>query len=68
MLAKPHPWDTVQMPVNVMDRFYRSFQRQVLPVARRKGVAVLGMKSLGGGGPPAGEHPGQAQGSDAPTS
>ena len=52
MLAKPHPWDTVQLPVNVMDMFYRSFQRQVLPVARRKGVAVLGMKSLGGGGPP----------------
>ena len=52
MLGKPHAWDTVQMPVNAMDAFYRSFQRQVLPVARKKGVAVLGMKSLGGGGPP----------------
>jgi uncharacterized protein len=52
MLAMPQQWDTVQMPVNAMDGFYRSFQKQVLPVARRKGAAVLGMKSLGGGGPP----------------
>jgi predicted aldo/keto reductase-like oxidoreductase len=54
MLAMPQQWDTVQMPVNAMDGFYRSFQKQVLPVARRKGAAVLGMKSLGGGGPPEG--------------
>jgi uncharacterized protein len=52
MLGKPHSWDTLQCPVNVMDVYYRSFQREVLPVAQRKGVAVLGMKSLGGGGPP----------------
>lgn len=44
-----YQWDTVQMPVNVCDHFYRSFVRQVLPEAARKGTAVLGMKSLGGG-------------------
>jgi predicted aldo/keto reductase-like oxidoreductase len=49
MLAKPYPWVTAQMPINVMDAFYRSFQHEVLPVCRTKNVAVIGMKSLGGG-------------------
>jgi predicted aldo/keto reductase-like oxidoreductase len=44
-----HAWDTVQMPVNVCDSFYRSFVKQVLPEATRLGTAVIGMKSLGGG-------------------
>jgi uncharacterized protein len=44
-----YAWDTVQMPVNVCDAFYRSFVKQVLPAATRLGTAVLGMKSLGGG-------------------
>ncbi len=48
MLAR-HVWDTVQMPVNVCDYFYRSFIKQVIPEAARRGSAVLGMKSLGGG-------------------
>ena len=48
MLAK-HSWDTVQMPINVCDYHYRSFVHEVVPQANRKGVAVIGMKSLGGG-------------------
>jgi predicted aldo/keto reductase-like oxidoreductase len=48
MLPK-HKWDTVQMPINVCDYFYRSFARQVLPEAVKLGIAPLGMKSLGGG-------------------
>jgi aryl-alcohol dehydrogenase-like predicted oxidoreductase len=48
-MLKRHPWDTVQMPINICDYFYRSFQRQVVPEANKLGVAVLGMKSLGGG-------------------
>jgi predicted aldo/keto reductase-like oxidoreductase len=44
-----HGWDAVQMPVNVCDWFYRSFIKQVVPEANRRGVGVLGMKSLGGG-------------------
>jgi len=50
MLDK-HDWDTVQMPVNVCDYFYRSFQQQVVPEAVKRKVAPLGMKSLGGGQP-----------------
>ncbi|MCG6927173.1 MAG: aldo/keto reductase [Acidobacteria bacterium] len=45
-----HPWDTVQMPLNLLDAQYRSFERNVLPVCREKGIGALGMKSLGGGG------------------
>ena len=44
-----HPWDTVQMPINVCDVHYRSFIRRVVPEAQRREVAVIGMKSLAGG-------------------
>jgi predicted aldo/keto reductase-like oxidoreductase len=40
-------FDTVQMPLNVMDAHFRSFQKEVLPVLVRKRIAVLGMKSMG---------------------
>lgn len=42
-------FDTVQMPLNVMDPHYRSFQRNVLPVLRKHNIGVLGMKPLGSG-------------------
>jgi aryl-alcohol dehydrogenase-like predicted oxidoreductase len=48
MLGK-HSWNTVQMPINVCDYFYRSFAHQVVPVANQAGIAPIGMKSLGGG-------------------
>jgi Predicted oxidoreductases of the aldo/keto reductase family len=51
MLAKPHNWDTAQMPINVMDAHYRSFQNEVVPVCLKKNVGVIGMKGLGGGFP-----------------
>src|SRR4051794_33351566 len=50
MLAKPYPWASVQMPLNVMDAHYRSFQKLVLPELVRRNIGVLGMKSLGGSG------------------
>ncbi|MBA3543840.1 MAG: aldo/keto reductase [Chthoniobacterales bacterium] len=42
-------FDTVQMPINVMDAHYRSFAQLVVPEAVRDGIGVLGMKSLGNG-------------------
>ncbi len=48
MLAMDFPWDTCQLPINVMDAHYRSFQREVVPELNRRGIAPLGMKSLGG--------------------
>jgi uncharacterized protein len=50
MLKQPYDWSTVQMPLNVMDPHYRSFQKQVLPELNRRQIGVLGMKSLGGSG------------------
>jgi predicted aldo/keto reductase-like oxidoreductase len=48
MLSR-HSWDTVQMPINVCDHFYRSFVNQVVPEANKRQIGVIGMKSLGGG-------------------
>ena len=50
MLAHDFPFDTVQMPLNCFDATFRSFETHVLPEAARRGIAVLGMKSLGGSG------------------
>ncbi len=50
MLAQNFPFDTVQMPLNAFDATFRSFETQVLPEANKRGIAVLGMKSLGGSG------------------
>ncbi len=40
-------FDTVQMPVNVMDAHFRSFSKQVIPVAQAAGTGVLAMKTFG---------------------
>ena len=50
MLAHDFPFDTVQMPLNCLDATFRSFEQKVLPVARQRGMGVLGMKSMGGSG------------------
>ena len=42
-------FDTVQMPLNVMDAHYRSFERLVLPALVKECIGVLGMKSMGAG-------------------
>jgi predicted aldo/keto reductase-like oxidoreductase len=42
-------FDTVQMPLNVMDAHFRSFEHQVLPVLVEQKIGVLGMKSMGSG-------------------
>jgi predicted aldo/keto reductase-like oxidoreductase len=40
-------FDTVQMPLNVMDAHFRSFGRMVLPRLVEQQIGVLGMKSMG---------------------
>jgi uncharacterized protein len=40
-------FDTVQMPINVMDAHFRSFTNEVLPVAVKQGIGVLAMKTFG---------------------
>jgi len=50
-VAREHGFrfDAVQMPLNVMDAHYRSFEKRVLPELVRDDVGVLGMKSMGNG-------------------
>jgi aryl-alcohol dehydrogenase-like predicted oxidoreductase len=52
MLSYNYAFDTVQMPLNCFDGSYKSFEQQVLPEVLRRGMAALGMKSLGGDGQP----------------
>jgi predicted aldo/keto reductase-like oxidoreductase len=40
-------FDTVQMPINVMDPHFRSFEKEVMPVALKQGIGVLAMKTFG---------------------
>jgi aryl-alcohol dehydrogenase-like predicted oxidoreductase len=48
-IARDHQFhfDAVQMPLNVMDAHFRSFEKNVLPVLNREGIAALGMKAFG---------------------
>ena len=48
MLELGYPFDTVQMPLNPFDAGFHSFEKQVLPEVNRRGMAALGMKSMGG--------------------
>ena len=40
-------FDTVQMPLNVMDAHFDSFEKKVLPILLKDNVGVLGMKPMG---------------------
>ena len=42
-------FDTVQMPLNVMDAHYRSFEKLVLPALVQQNIGVLAMKTLANG-------------------
>jgi aryl-alcohol dehydrogenase-like predicted oxidoreductase len=52
MLSYNYPFDSAQMPLNPFDATYRSFAIHVLPEINKRGMAGLGMKSLGGNGQP----------------
>jgi uncharacterized protein len=47
--AKQHGFrfDTVQLPLNVMDAHFNSFEKRVLPLLVKDGVGVLAMKCMG---------------------
>jgi predicted aldo/keto reductase-like oxidoreductase len=48
MLELGYPFDSVQMPLNPFDSHFHSFETQVLPEINKRGMAALGMKSMGG--------------------
>jgi aryl-alcohol dehydrogenase-like predicted oxidoreductase len=45
--AHQFTFDAVQMPLNVMDAHYDSFEKKVLPVLVKHDIGVLGMKPMG---------------------
>jgi aryl-alcohol dehydrogenase-like predicted oxidoreductase len=50
MLDTGFAFDAVQMPLNPFDASFKSFERQVLPALRERGIAALGMKPFVGKG------------------
>jgi aryl-alcohol dehydrogenase-like predicted oxidoreductase len=52
MLATGFPFDSVQMPINPFDANFRSFEHEVLPELRKRGIACMAMKPSGGHGDP----------------
>jgi aryl-alcohol dehydrogenase-like predicted oxidoreductase len=49
MLSQGFPWDAVQMPLNVLDAHFASFEREILPICLEQGIGVIGMKTNAGG-------------------
>jgi len=49
MLAYGYPWDAVQMPMNVLDPHFKSFQKHVLPILVKRKIGVIAMKTLASG-------------------
>lgn len=42
----PFEWASIQMPLNILDPHYHSFQKEVLPECVKRGIPVFAMKSL----------------------
>ncbi len=49
LLSQGFPWDAVQMPLNVLDAHYASFEQEILPICAEQGIAAIGMKTFAGG-------------------
>ncbi len=49
MLAYGYPWDAVQMPLNVLDAHFKSFEQHVLPVLLYRKIGVIAMKTQASG-------------------
>mgnify|MGYP002619715716 CR=1 FL=1 len=54
MIERGYDWKTVQMPLNVFDHHFRSFEQEILPMARERNMGVIGMKTSAGGPIPIG--------------
>jgi uncharacterized protein len=52
IIDRGYSFDTVQMPLSCFDGTFRSFEKEVLPKVIGRGMAPIGMKSLGGAGDP----------------
>jgi len=50
MLSRGYPFDSCQMPLNVFDASFKSFEQRVLPELLRQRIAPIGMKPFCGHG------------------
>ena len=48
MLERGFPFETIQIPLNAFDYHDRSFERETLPEALKRGMGVIAMKTMGG--------------------
>ncbi len=48
MIFRGFDWETVQMPINILDKHFLSFTNNVFPVAVKKNMGVIAMKTLAG--------------------
>jgi len=46
MIERGFAWDTVQIPLNTLDFHYRSFEKNVVPLALEKDIGIIGMKPM----------------------
>jgi predicted aldo/keto reductase-like oxidoreductase len=49
MLSHDYPWDSVQMPVNVLDAHFMSFQKNILPILLARNIGPIAMKAWAAG-------------------
>jgi predicted aldo/keto reductase-like oxidoreductase len=48
MIYRGFDWETIQMPINILDKHFLSFSNNVLPAAVKKNIGVIAMKTLAG--------------------
>lgn len=48
MIDRGFDWETIQMPLNVFDHHFQSFETEVLPRAIERNYGVIAMKTCGG--------------------
>lgn len=49
MIENGFEWETVQMPLNVLDHHYSSFSQIVIPLLVERNIGIIGMKSVASG-------------------
>ncbi len=49
MLEKGFVWETVQMPINVLDHHYLSFSQEIIPILKEQNIGIIAMKSVASG-------------------
>ena len=49
MIDKGFEWETVQMPLNVLDHHYLSFAKEIIPLLQKNNIGIIGMKSVASG-------------------